>query len=104
VEDVGLGYFQTMRMPLLRSREFTEADRNGSAPVVIVSQSVAVRAWRGGDPIGQKLPSGAEVVGVAGDRKYAVREPAEAVVHQPIAQGPGMFAGGSSLVIRSAAA
>jgi len=99
-EDAGPGYFQTMRMSLLRGREFTETDRSGSAPVVIVSQSVAAQAWPGGDPIGQRLPSGAEVVGVAGDRKYTVREPAEAVVYRPIAQGPGMFAGGSSLVIR----
>jgi predicted permease len=100
VEDVGPGYFQTMLMPLLRGREFTYADRNGSAPVVIVSQSVATRAWPGRDPIGQKLPDGAEVVGVAGDRKYAIREQARAVVYRPITQGSDMFADGSSLVIR----
>ena len=100
LEDAGPGYFQTMGMPLLLGREFTDADRSGSAPVVIVSRSVAAQAWPGREPIGQKLPTGAEVVGMVGDRRYAVRGPAQAVVYRPAAQGPAMFAGGSTLVIR----
>jgi ABC-type antimicrobial peptide transport system permease subunit len=41
-----------------------------------------------------------EIGAAAESVKYAVREPASAVIYRPIAQGPGMFAGGSSVVIR----
>jgi predicted permease len=99
-EFVGPGYFQTMRMPLLRGREFTDADSSSAAAGLIVSQSVAAKAWPDRDPIGRNLPAGAEVVGVVGDRKYAVRGPAEAVIYRPFAQGPALFSGGASLVIR----
>jgi predicted permease len=67
------GYFRTMKVPLVRGRDFTDADRLGAPLVVIVNQKLAELHWPGEDPIGKRLTvdnPGAEplwrtVVGVA---------------------------------------
>jgi putative ABC transport system permease protein len=70
---VSADYFQTMGIPLLRGRNFTEQDTKGSAPVAIVSQSLARRAWPGQSPLAKRFSfvgnpdRSFEVVGVAGD-------------------------------------
>jgi hypothetical protein len=46
----GPGYFSTTGIPIIAGREFTERDREGGAPVAIVSQSVASRYFAGGNP------------------------------------------------------
>ena len=59
-------YFQTLGLPLLRGREFQEADRSA----VVVSQALAKVLWPSQDPIGKllQLPdSRVPVVGVARD-------------------------------------
>jgi predicted permease len=48
-------YFETMRIPLVRGRTFTPADDDSSAPVVIISESVARRHFGGADPIGRSI-------------------------------------------------
>jgi len=72
-------YFQTMHVPLLAGREFTDADSENSELVVIVSAATAKRFWPGENPIGKHLRPvwGGEpwrrVVGVVGDvRLYSV--------------------------------
>ncbi len=64
-------YFTVMRIPILRGRAFTSADREGSTPVVIVSESMAKKYWPGEDPVGRRLKidtsSWITVVGVCGD-------------------------------------
>jgi putative ABC transport system permease protein len=68
-------YFQTMRIPILSGRAFTERDLNDV--VVIINESMARKYWPGRDPVGQKYifgvwgpsPTWATVVGVAGDVK-----------------------------------
>jgi len=68
-------YFETLRIPLLRGRDFTDRDRG----VVIISKRLAEKLWPGEDAIGKQIawpvPGGAsrlpfEVIGVAGDAKY----------------------------------
>ena len=49
------GYFTTMKAAFLRGRDFTAFDNAGSAPVVIVNESLAKHYWRGGDPIGERI-------------------------------------------------
>jgi predicted permease len=48
-------YFETMRIPLVSGRTFTPADDDSSAPVVIISESVARRHFGGADPIGRSI-------------------------------------------------
>src|SRR6185503_1788811 len=70
---VGPGYFETMKVPLLRGRSFTDTDISGAPNVVIVNQAFGNRYWPGQDPIGKRIESGngwMEVVGVAKDGKY----------------------------------
>jgi len=72
---VGPEYFDVMRVPLVRGRGFTAADREGAPQVGVVNETFAARYWPGQDPIGKRLTSfsGAtsiEIVGVARDGKY----------------------------------
>jgi putative ABC transport system permease protein len=67
-------YLSVLRIPVLRGRGLTDADREGTQPVVVISESMAKRYWPDVDPIGRrvKLGSGASsqwvtVVGVCGD-------------------------------------
>jgi len=57
VEDEAVlpGFFQTMKLPLLAGRDFTEADRDGALPVVIVDNVLAAKLWPGKNPLGQRL-------------------------------------------------
>jgi putative ABC transport system permease protein len=66
-------YFDTMGIPLVSGRDFSDHDRLGSQPVTIVSRSFAQRFWPGQDPLGRRAKRGvttkewAVVVGVAED-------------------------------------
>jgi putative ABC transport system permease protein len=71
-------YFRTMRIPLLRGRLFESTDRVGSAPVLVVSETMARHFWPGGDALGQYIHMGVRpgsskddvegtIVGVVGD-------------------------------------
>ncbi len=68
------GYFQTLRIPLRRGRTFSERDREGSAPVMLINETMARRHFPGEEPIGRfvTMPMGGrrEVVGVIADLKH----------------------------------
>lgn len=57
VEDESIlpGFFQAMQLPLLRGREFTEADREGAPPVIIVDDQLASKLWPKQAPLGQHV-------------------------------------------------
>ncbi len=99
--NVGPGFLETMRMPLLKGRGFGPGDSPGSQPVAFVNQELAALAWPGQDPIGQGVPKSkkeAEVVGVVGNSKYSdPRESTRAIVYFPFDQQPG---DGGTLQIR----
>ena len=52
---VSPGFFAALGVPIVAGRDFTEADRKGSDPVVIVSQSVARRMCPDGDAVNRHL-------------------------------------------------
>jgi predicted permease len=74
-------YFQTMGIPLVSGRAFTERDRGKRQ--VIVSQELAHRLWPNRNPVGQQcmaewglLQKGpSEVIGVAGDVRNRLDRP-----------------------------
>jgi putative ABC transport system permease protein len=71
---VGAGYHETMGIHIVRGRDFTTADQNGPA-VVIVNKALAARLFPGQDAVGKTVRKGPgmppmEVVGVAEDIKY----------------------------------
>jgi predicted permease len=92
---VSAGYFETLRIPLLRGRDFGPSDRSGSAPVVIVSEALARRAWGDRDALGRTLRwSDTEdlprtVVGVVGEVKnQTLGESEDGIVYLPLGQLP----------------
>jgi putative ABC transport system permease protein len=64
-------YFTVMRIPILRGRSFTTADREDADKVAIVSDNMAKKFWPGEDPLGRrvKVRDGPwlTVVGISGD-------------------------------------
>ncbi len=95
---VSSGYFETMEIAIVRGRAFTEADREGSAEVVIVNEEIARRIWPGEDPIGKQLSYGGlengvpvVVIGVAKDGSYRiVGEEQRFMIYRPQAQDPAL--------------
>lgn len=94
------GYFQTMGIPRLRGRDFTERDDERAEPVVIVDQSTARRFWPDESPLGKRLRlvgQGApedwrSVVGVVGDvRHEGLETPVREQIYVPYLQYPHPF-------------
>jgi predicted permease len=73
VNAVSHGYYAAMGLSIVRGRGFAPTDRAGTAPVTIVSETMARLVWRGEEPIGHCMiigPPGAPcatIIGVAGD-------------------------------------
>jgi predicted permease len=87
------GYFRTLRLPIVRGRDFDARDASGAPPVAIVSQELARRLWPGQEALGQRLSiTGADgqyltVVGVAREALVAgIRERSSSTVYVPRAQ------------------
>jgi putative ABC transport system permease protein len=55
---VSPSYFDTMSIPLLAGRQFTDHDSEKSPNVVMISETMARRFWPGEDAIGKRLASG----------------------------------------------
>jgi putative ABC transport system permease protein len=48
-------FFESMRIPLVRGRSFSEEDREETQPVAIVSESFALQYFPGSDPLGRRI-------------------------------------------------
>src|SRR5262245_56300790 len=65
---VSPGHLATLKIGLLRGRDFSDADYAAKAPVAIIDQRAARQWFAGADPIGQRLTNGEtefEIIGVA---------------------------------------
>ncbi len=92
MRSVSTDFFTALGVPLLAGRAFTEDDRFGREPVVMVSQSLAQRMFPNGDAIDRQLtwtepflgkPVPRRIVGVVGDvdDENVVPGPALTVYH-----------------------
>ena len=52
---VSPGYFEALRIPLLRGRYFSRTDTGNAAHVVIVNEAFARKYWSDQDPIGHRM-------------------------------------------------
>ena len=90
---VAPGFFDTLRIPVLAGRDFTERDDTGSMPVAIVNQTFAQRYFGGASPVGRRvLVDGAwsTVAGLVKDSKYyRLTEPPTPYMYLPYRQRHG---------------
>ncbi|HYU31299.1 MAG TPA: ABC transporter permease [Thermoanaerobaculia bacterium] len=92
------GYLETMGLHVVQGRGFNSGDRRDSPPVVLISQSLALRHWPNRSPVGQRMAVGKEdidakrwstVLGVVQDLRLQGRTTAaRPVVYLPVAQLP----------------
>jgi predicted permease len=90
-------YFQTVGIPLIRGRAFTDRDDHDSAGVAIVNEQMAKKYWPGEDPVGRHFEVAGrpkrtvEVVGVVRDGPFrGYREAVNPCFYVPLAQSPAV--------------
>ena len=89
-ETVGPQYFQTMRIPLVRGRDFNERDQEGAPGVVVINETMARHYWPGGDALGRRIKltkDWLEIVGIAKDVKNrSLSEAPQPFLYLPLLQ------------------
>jgi predicted permease len=93
ITTISSGYFEALRIPLIRGRDFGWQDNRSAPPAVILSEAAARRFWPGENPIGKRLRlHGANhpprtVVGVARDAKVrTLGEAPRPLLYRPLTQ------------------
>lgn len=99
------GYFEAMRIPMIRGRAFNDQDRAGSPLVAILNQSAARELFPGEDAVGKRVKvqwaknDVVEVVGVVADIRHSdVSTPPDPCLFMPNDQQPFPF---TALVVRT---
>jgi len=97
------GYFRTLGLAVLKGRGFTEHDRQGATPVVIINHRLAEKFFPANDALGKRLliselvpgqnepssPAAHEIVGVVNDVKSSgVNEPSSPEIYVSYLQAP----------------
>jgi predicted permease len=87
------GYLDTLGIPLLAGRQFTEQDDARSSRVAIINETFARQGWPNQNPVGKIFKSGlsdgpVEVIGVVRDTKngYLFEERTTCFAYFPLAQ------------------
>ncbi len=107
--EMGGEYLRVMRVPLLKGRFFSEADRADAPNVVLINQTLAEKWFHGEDPVGRRIsfdrvPDSTSfwrtIVGVVGsERQRGLGEPAHPEFIAPYGQD---IRSGMTLVLRTA--
>jgi putative ABC transport system permease protein len=104
-QNVSPGYFATIRIPLLRGRSFSDADRADTNQVSVINQTMARHFWGSRDPVGKRLSINGgetwiEIVGVVGDvRQYGLDRRPTDQIYLALQQFPPLSA---TVLLRSA--
>lgn len=89
------GYFETLRIPLRRGRDFTDLDRENTRSVAVINEAAARLLWPGQEPLGKRfnyfLPNQPnqvfEVVGIVADSVVRnIGEDPQPVAYFPLRQ------------------
>jgi putative ABC transport system permease protein len=108
VDNVAPRYLETMGIPLLEGRDFSERDTTASPVVAIVSQRLAKHLWADGRAIGRRIewPSlqgparpAIEIIGIAADARYrSLLSDAPLLLYLPVFQN---YSASDNLVIHT---
>jgi putative ABC transport system permease protein len=115
---VSAAYFETLGLPLVRGRAFTEAEARAGLPVILVNEAFAKRWFPDGDALGEHVLVGhfrgepispswsdpsREIIGIVADmRESGPGDPPKRTMFVPHAQTRGMF-GMSEIILRTRA-
>ncbi len=92
IRAVSASYFETMRLPLVSGRVFTEADTAAAMPVVLINEAAHRRYFNAGPAMDQRVQLwGAQraVVGIVGNERFkGLTEAAPPAVYLPLPQAP----------------
>jgi putative ABC transport system permease protein len=103
IRNANHDYFRAMRIPLLKGRNFSQAEVQANAKVAVISEVLAERYFPNEDPIGKRLFIGSiskdlcEIIGIVGD----VRHRGLDIGLNPAIYFPSLRLGYSNLVIRT---
>ena len=90
VSHVDPGYFEVVRIPLVRGRSFASSDDERAPKVAIVNETLVRQLWPDGPALGRTFrfqDDQVTIVGVARDSKYgSLTERTPAYVYTPVAQ------------------
>lgn len=97
---VGPSFFETMRLPLLVGKTFSQSDAQSARPVIIVNQAFVRRFLENRNPIGLHIGTGPkekrverEIIGVVADAKYDdLRKDLEPTAYVPLQDDEAYFA------------
>ncbi len=87
------GYFDAVRMPLARGRDFADSDRDGQQPVAVINEAMAKRFWPGQDAMGKRFRFFGEteprtIIGIVRNAKYLfVGEEPQPMAYTALEQG-----------------
>jgi predicted permease len=104
LDDVTPGHFDTMRIPLLSGRDFTNFDRENTTPVTIINQAMANLLWPGQEALGKRFaivqePNLLQVIGVVGTTVVGqIGEDPQPVAYFPMRQ---KYSPAATLVVRT---
>ncbi len=88
--SIGPGYFDALRLPLVRGRAFERTDDAAAPRVAVINETLARRGWPDGDALGSTFLFRGQpttVVGVARDARYAtLDEDVPGFVYLPLRQ------------------
>ncbi|HEY2856241.1 MAG TPA: ABC transporter permease [Gemmatimonadaceae bacterium] len=92
---IGQHYFETLGIPIIAGRTFTERDVQGTPGVAVVNAHMAAHIWPGESALGKRLsfegPNGpwVTVIGIARDTRYnSLGEETPDFLFLPFAQNP----------------
>ena len=91
-------YFRALSIPLLRGRVFDRRDGPGATPVVVINAAMALKFWKDGDPLHQRITIGKglgpefedgtrDIIGVVADvRDNGIDQGPPPIMYVPVGQ------------------
>ena len=103
-DNVTPGHFETMHIPLISGRDFTDFDRENTTRVAVINEAMAKMLWPGQEPLGKRFaivtgPDLLQVIGVVGTTVIGqIGEEPQPIAYLPMRQQYSPF---GTLVVRT---